>query len=231
MAASNRFAVGRAEAARGKESRVILDENLSALLVVDVQNDFCPGGALAVPDGDAVVEPINRLIPAFRHVVLSQDWHPADHVSFASNWPGRKLYDTVEADGVPQVLWPDHCVQGSLGADFKAALRADRATLVLRKGTRPRLDSYSVLFENDRTTKTGLDGWLRSLGVEEVWICGLASDYCVFYSAMDARRLGFKVVVVEDAVRGVDFPALSVDRAFQAMRRAGVRFVDSTQVE
>ncbi|MGO8694647.1 MAG: bifunctional nicotinamidase/pyrazinamidase [Rectinemataceae bacterium] len=208
-----------------------LDEKRSALLVVDVQNDFCPGGSLAVPDGDTVIGPINRLIPAFRHVVLSQDWHPADHVSFASCWPGRRLYDTVEAEGVSQVLWPDHCVQGSRGAEFKTGLNVDRATLVLRKGTRSRLDSYSVLFENDRTTKTGLDGWLRSLGVEEVWICGLASDYCVFYSAMDAQKLGFRVVVVKDAVRGVDVPAGSVDRAFETMRRVGVRFLDSTQPE
>ncbi|HUW41385.1 MAG TPA: bifunctional nicotinamidase/pyrazinamidase [Rectinemataceae bacterium] len=207
-----------------------IDADRSALLVVDVQNDFCPGGALAVSGGDEVIEPINRMIPAFRHVVLSQDWHPADHVSFASNWPGHAPYELVEADGIKQLLWPDHCVQGSPGAAFKAGLAADRASLVLRKGTRPRLDSYSVLFENDRKTKTGLEGWLRSLGVEELWLCGLASDYCVFYSAMDARKLGFGVAVVRDAVRGVDLPSGGVERAFEEMRRAGVRFVDSGQV-
>ncbi|MDA8425568.1 MAG: bifunctional nicotinamidase/pyrazinamidase [Treponema sp.] len=207
-----------------------IDADRGALLVVDVQNDFCPGGALAVPGGDEVIGPINRLIPAFRHVVLSQDWHPADHVSFASNWPGHAPYELVEAEGIQQLLWPDHCVQGSRGAEFRAGLDADRASLVLRKGARSRLDSYSVLFENDRTTKTGLDGWLRSLGVEELWLCGLASDYCVFYSAMDARKLGFGVVVVRDAVRGVDLPPGGVDRAFEAMRGAGVRFVESGHV-
>lgn len=204
-----------------------IDPDRSALLVVDVQNDFCPGGALAVPGGDEVIGPINRLIPAFRHVVLSQDWHPTGHVSFASSWPGRSAYELVEAGGVRQVLWPEHCVQGSRGAAFRAGLEADCATLVLRKGTRRGLDSYSVLFENDRRTKTGLDGWFRSLGVEELWLCGLASDYCVFYSAMDARALGFDVVVVEDAVRGVGVPTGSVERAFEEMRRAGVRFTSS----
>jgi len=200
----------------------------SALIVVDVQNDFCPGGALAVPDGDAVVGPINRLSGAFRHVVLTQDWHPADHVSFAANWPGRALYDRVDADGIEQVLWPEHCVQGTAGADFAPGLETDRAGLILRKGRQSRLDSYSALFENDRKTPTGLDGWLRSLGVEELWLCGLATDYCVYFTAMDAVHLGYRVFLVEDAVRGVDQPPGGISRAIDAMRAAGLRFVAST---
>lgn len=208
-----------------------VDESRSALIVVDVQNDFCPGGALAVPEGDAVVRPINRLSPAFRHVVFTQDWHPTNHVSFAATWPGRAPYDTVDAGGIRQVLWPAHCVQGSRGADFKEGLDVDRASLILRKGARPRLDSYSALFENDRSTPTGLDGWLRSVGVGELWVCGLASDYCVFYTAMDALRLGYSVNLVEDAVRGVDVPAGSVAAALEEMRRSGVRFVNSSMEE
>lgn len=203
----------------------------SALLVVDVQNDFCPGGALGVPDGDAVIGPINRLARKFSHVVLTQDWHPADHVSFAVNWKGKKPYDSVDAGGIPQVLWPEHCVQGSHGAAFHPGLHVDSATLILRKGARSGLDSYSALFENDRSSATGLDGFFRSLGVRSLWITGLATDYCVLYSAMDALRLGYEVGIVTDAVRGVDVPTGGVAAALTALEKAGARFAESERLE
>jgi nicotinamidase/pyrazinamidase len=206
---------------------VIPETKRSALIVVDPQNDFCEGGALAVPGGAGIFGPVNAISPRFERVVLTQDWHPKGHVSFATSWPGRKAYDSVEAEGIPQVLWPDHCVQGSRGAAFHPGLDADRASLVIRKGFRVGLDSYSCFFENDRTTPTGLEGWLRSVGVSGLYFAGLATDFCVLYSALDAARLGFKVAVVEDAVRGVDFPPGAVDRAITAMRREGVAFVES----
>jgi len=208
-----------------------LDVETSALLVVDVQYDFCPGGALGVPDGDAVIMPINRLARRFRHIVATQDWHPKDHISFASNWPGKSPYEMVEADGIPQVLWPDHCVQCSHGAEFHKHLTMNKASLILRKGTHARLDSYSALFENDRRTPTGLDGWLRSFGIRTLFLTGLATDYCVYYSAIDAINLGYEPVVVMDAVRGVDVPAGNVARTIDQMRAAGVRFVASGEIE
>jgi nicotinamidase/pyrazinamidase len=174
------------------------------LLVVDVQNDFCPGGALAVPDGDAVVTPINRLSEAFGHVVLTQDWHPAGHLSFASSHPGKQPMETTTAPYGPQILWPDHCVQGSPGAEFHAGLDTARAELVLRKGFRREIDSYSALYENDHATPTGLAGYLRERGLTRVFVCGLALDFCVRYSAEDARHAAFDVVVIEDACRGID---------------------------
>jgi nicotinamidase/pyrazinamidase len=208
----------------------MFDQGRSALLVIDVQNDFCPGGALAVRDGDAVVEPANRLMRRFERVVATQDWHPAGHVSFASSWPGRSVYDTVEADGISQVLWPDHCVRGSAGARFHPALEVDRASIIIRKGTSPRLDSYSALFENDRRSPTGLEGWLRSMGVERLFLSGLATDFCVYYSAMDALRLGFEVVVVADAVRGVDLPSGSVAQRLEELEKAGARLATSGEI-
>jgi nicotinamidase/pyrazinamidase len=217
--------------AAARRIALILDPAKSALLVVDVQKDFCPGGTLGVPGGDAVVEPINRLMPRFRHIVATQDWHPTDHVSFASTWPGQAVHDTIEADGIPQVLWPEHCVQGSDGADFVPGLETGRASLILRKGTRSRLDSYSALFENDRRTPTGLEGWLRSVGAATVYLSGVATDYCVYFSAMDALRLGFEVVVVKDAVRGVDFPPGNVARRLEGLRKAGALLVDSRDIE
>jgi nicotinamidase/pyrazinamidase len=206
---------------------VAIDRKRSAFLVVDLQNDFCEGGALAVPGGGEVVGIVNGLLPRFDRTVLSQDWHPRGHVSFASTWPGRELYESVEAEGIPQILWPEHCIQGSDGAAFHPGLRAEGAALILRKGFRARLDSYSCFFENDRKTPTGLDGWLRSIGVSELYIAGLATDFCVLYTALDALRLGLSVLVVEDAVRGVDRPSGSVGRALAEMRRKGVSFVNS----
>lgn len=174
------------------------------LLVVDIQNDFCPGGALAVPRGDEVVPVINRLSRAFDHVVLTQDWHPAGHSSFASVHPGKKPYDIVEMFYGPQILWPDHCVQGTHGAAFRSDLDVPHVELIIRKGYRPRIDSYSALFENDHNTPTGLAGYLRERGLGRVFLAGLAFDFCVRYSAEDAAAAGFEVVVVEDACRGID---------------------------
>ena len=185
------------------------------LLVVDVQNDFCPGGRLAVPRGDEVVAPVNRLGERFRHVVLTQDWHPSGHKSFASANPGRQPFETVAFAYGPQVLWPDHCVQGTPGAQFHDRLQLPHAELVLRKGYRREIDSYSAFYENDHTTPTGLAGYLRERGLERVFVAGLALDFCVRYSAEDAHRCGFEVVVVEDACRGIDM-AGSMDAAHQA---------------
>ena len=174
------------------------------LLVVDVQNDFCPNGNLPVPHGDEVVPTINRLASRFRHVVLTQDWHPAGHHSFASSHPGKRAFDTVTVAYGQQILWPDHCVQGTSGAQFHAGLQIPHAELVLRKGFRPTIDSYSAFYENDRKTPTGLAGYLRERGLTRIFVAGLAFDFCVRYSAEDARREGFSVTVIEDACRGID---------------------------
>jgi nicotinamidase/pyrazinamidase len=174
------------------------------LLVVDVQNDFCPGGRLAVPRGDEVVAPVNRIARCFKHVVLTQDWHPAGHLSFASSHPGQQPFASIEVAYGPQILWPDHCVQGTPGAQFHADLDIPHAELVLRKGYRPTIDSYSAFYENDRKTPTGLAGYLRERGLTRVFLAGLALDFCVRYSAADARREGFAAVAIEDACRGID---------------------------
>lgn len=196
-----------------------------ALVVVDVQNDFCPGGALAVPDGDAVVPVINRLQPRFGTVVLTQDWHPADHRSFASQHGAAPFSMTAMPYG-EQVLWPDHCVQGSEGAALHSRLETDRAELLIRKGFRAEIDSYSAFFENDRRTVTGLAGYLRERGIEAVTLAGLATDFCVAYSALDAARLGFAVRVVEDACRAIDLEG-SLAARMAEMRDAGVEIVRS----
>lgn len=195
-----------------------------ALIVIDVQNDFCPGGALAVTEGEAVVPGINALMQEVPCVVLTQDWHPADHSSFASEHPGAAAYDMTQMDYGPQVLWPDHCVQGSRGAAFHDALETDRADLIIRKGFRRAIDSYSAFFENDKTTPTGLEGYLRSRGITDLVLVGLATDFCVAYSAQDAARLGFDVTVRLDLCRGIDLNG-SLDAALAAMRAAGVRLV------
>ncbi len=178
--------------------------NEDLLLIIDVQNDFCPGGALAVSDGDSVVPVINRLSGLFDHVVLTQDWHPARHSSFASSHPGKAPFESVPMAYGPQTLWPDHCIQGTPGAAFHAGLATDKAQLIIRKGFRPAIDSYSAFFENDKTTPTGLAGYLRERGLRRVFLVGLATDFCVHYSAVDARRLGFEAVVIESACRGID---------------------------
>jgi nicotinamidase/pyrazinamidase len=182
---------------------VITGDN-DVLIVVDVQNDFCPGGALAVPQGDEIVPIVNRLATQFRNVVLTQDWHPSGHLSFASTHPGKRPYETIAAPYGPQVLWPDHCVQQTPGAAFHNALQIPHAALVLRKGMDRAIDSYSAFYENDRKTPTGLVGYLRERGVTRVFLAGLAFDFCVRYSAEDARRESFAVFVVDDACRGID---------------------------
>jgi len=174
------------------------------LIVVDIQNDFCPGGALAVPHGDQVIPLINGLAGRFENVVLTQDWHPRGHQSFASTHPGLLPYQTMTAPYGPQILWPDHCIQDTFGAAFHSALRISHAVLVLRKGFRKTIDSYSTFYENDRRTATGLVGYLRERGLTRVVLAGLAFDFCVRFSAEDARREGFDVMVVEDACRGID---------------------------
>lgn len=192
------------------------------LIVVDLQNDFCPGGALAVPRGDEVVPIANRLAENFRNVVLTQDWHPVGHLSFASTHPGRSPYDTIAAPYGPQVLWPDHCVQGTAGAAFHSQLSTERAELCIRKGFRSEIDSYSAFYENDRRTPTGLAGYLRERGLTRIFLAGLATDYCVHYSAVDARRLGFETVVIESGCRAIDL-AGSLGSAWASMAEAGVQ--------
>lgn len=191
-----------------------------ALLVIDVQNDFCPGGALAVPSGDEIVPLINSMMDDFETVILTQDWHPAGHTSFASAHDGKAPFDMIEMPYGPQVLWPDHCVQSSPGAAFHSGLRVD-GDLIIRKGFRPEIDSYSAFFENDQTTPTGLEGYLRTRGIERLTMVGLATDFCVHFSAVDAARLGFDVSVELDACRAIDLDG-SLAAALDAMRNAGV---------
>lgn len=191
------------------------------LLVVDLQNDFCAGGALAVPGAEQVLPVINRLGADFAHVVLTQDWHPPGHHSFASSHPGHQPFDSIQLAYGPQTLWPEHCVQGSHGAEFHPQLAIAHAELILRKGYRAAIDSYSAFYENDRRTPTGLAGYLRERGLRRLFLAGLATDYCVLYSALDARQEGFEVVLLLDACRGLDING-SVAAALAAMRKAGV---------
>jgi nicotinamidase/pyrazinamidase len=192
-----------------------------ALIVIDVQNDFCPGGALAVAGGDEIISRINGLMDEFSTVVLTQDWHPADHASFAANHPGAAPYSVTEMPYGPQVLWPTHCVIGTEGAAFHRDLRTDPAQMIIRKGFRPQIDSYSAFFENDRTTATGLDGFLRSRGVTSVTLVGLAMDYCVAYSALDASGLGYAATVLSGACRAIDLND-SLAEAQRQWQAAGV---------
>lgn len=194
---------------------------MHALIVIDLQVDFCPGGALAVAGGDEIVGPVNAMMAEFDAVILTQDWHPAEHSSFAANHPGKASYEMTEMPYGPQVLWPVHCVQGSAGAAFHPGLDTDRAELVIRKGFRPAIDSYSAFFENDRSTPTGLEGYLRSRGIDTLTMVGLALDFCVQYSALDAARLGFEVTVREGACRAIDLDG-SQAAAQAAMAAAGV---------
>jgi len=198
---------------------------MRALLIVDVQNDFCPGGALSVPEGDRVIEVIDRLQPAFDLVVASQDWHPAEHGSFAANHPGTAPGQETLLAGLRQVLWPVHCVQGTPGAEFHPGLDRSRIARVFRKGTDPNVDSYSALFDNGHRASTGLGEYLKSQGVTELYLCGLATDYCVKFTALDAVGLGFKTHVFEDACRGVDLRPGDVRQALDEMRRHGVEIL------
>jgi len=198
-----------------------MTDDREVLLIIDVQNDFCPRGALAVPEGDAILPAINRLAHSFAHVILTQDWHPPGHASFASSHPGKRPFDTIEVSYGVQILWPDHCVQGTPGAAFHPKLDVRHAELVLRKGFRSALDSYSAFRENDRRTVTGLAGYLRERGFERITLCGLATDFCVAFSAIDGREAGFDVTVVTSACRGIDIDG-SLTQAMRAMSDAGV---------
>ncbi|MDR0312106.1 MAG: bifunctional nicotinamidase/pyrazinamidase [Treponema sp.] len=215
---------------------MIINYTSSALIEVDVQNDFCPGGALAVGDGNKVIDPLNALARKFCHkggkVIATQDWHTDKHISFASSHKGKNVGDIIELPTVKeQVLWPDHCVQGTTGADFHKNLDLAPTHLILRKGSRRELDSYSAFFENDRKTPTGLDGFLKGLDISTVFIGGLATDYCVLYSAMDAVLLGYKTYVLGDAIRGVGFPEGSIEKALNTMEGAGIVIVNSSDIE
>jgi nicotinamidase/pyrazinamidase len=195
---------------------------MDALIVVDVQNDFLPGGALPVPNGNEVIAPANRLMRQFGLCVATQDWHPADHLSFAANHPGREPFERIDLDGLEQVLWPTHCVQGTLGAEFAKALESWRFAHVTRKGTDSRVDSYSGFFDNGRRHATDLDAYLRGRGVAQVFVCGLALDYCVKSTALDAVKLGYRTVVVEDACRAIALEPADYGRTIDEFRAAGV---------
>lgn len=207
-----------------------LELGSTAFVAVDVQNDFCPGGALAVPEGDRVVPLVNAVAKAFPIAVLTQDWHPQGHVSFASSYPGKKPYDSADAGGRTQTLWPDHCVQGSAGAAFHPELDLKPYRLVLRKGFRRGLDSYSAFYENDGATPTGLSAFLHGLKVKTVVLAGLALDYCVYYSAVDAIVEGFSVAVIQDACRAVDLPAGNAAKVLAYMKQRGVRVIGSEEI-
>ena len=198
----------------------------TALIVVDAQYGFMPGGGLPVAGGDAIVPVIHRIAPRFANVVLTQDWHPLDHVSFAANHPGRQPFETITLPYGEQVLWPVHCVQGTHDAALHEGLRVAQAQLIIRKGFRPHIDSYSAFVEADRRTTTGLAAWLHARGIARLWLCGLATDYCVTWSALDARAAGFEVAVIEDACRAIDLNG-SLARAWADMAAAGVARVQS----
>jgi nicotinamidase/pyrazinamidase len=205
------------------------------LLLIDVQNDFCPGGALAVNDGDKVVPPLNAISRALAEkggrVAATQDWHVAGHISFASSHKGKKPGDVIDTSLVKgQVLWPDHCVKGTKGADFHKDLDLAPVSMIIRKGFHKDIDSYSAFFENDRKTQTELDSYLRGLGIETVIMGGIATDYCVFFSAMDCKNLGYNAIIADDAVRGVGFPDGSVEKAVTTMKNLGVKFISSKKI-
>lgn len=203
---------------------------MNALIIVDVQNDFCPGGALAVPQGDLIVPVINRILPAFDAVVATQDWHPANHGSFASNHPGHQVGDVITLNGLTQILWPAHCVQDSPGAEFHPELDTSGIEAVFRKGTDPAVDSYSGFFDNGQQHATGLHTWLREKGVTAVYVCGLATDYCVKWTALDALSLEFSTFVIADATRGVNLQAGDSELALAEVDRAGGHVITSSQL-
>jgi nicotinamidase/pyrazinamidase len=203
---------------------------MNALILVDIQNDFLPGGALAVPEGDQIVPVVNELQRHFPLVVATQDWHPATHGSFAANHPGREPGDMLELHGLPQILWPTHCVQRSAGAEFAPALDRAGWARVFPKGTDPQIDSYSGFFDNGHRQSTGLGEFLRERGVTQVYVAGLATDYCVKFTVLDALQLGFKAHLIEDACRGVDLQPGDVTRAVEAMRAAGAKIITSAEI-
>lgn len=202
---------------------------MKALLIVDIQNDFCPGGALAVPDGDAIIPTVNQLIEHFDVILQTQDWHPEGHSSFASSHEGNEPYDTIEVEYGTQVLWPDHCVQGTNGAEFHSDLNTLKSQVIIRKGFRKAIDSYSTFFENDQETTTGLTGYLKQRGITDLYTVGLATDFCVKWSILDGIDEGFNMHIVEDAVKGIDLNG-SLDAAWKEMKEKGVRITDSEEI-
>lgn len=205
-------------------------EKRNALLVIDIQNDFCPSGALPVPEGDKVIPTINKLMDKFYKVVATQDWHPENHISFARNHPGKKEYNIININGESQVLWPVHCVWGTKGADLNPEIITKKFDIIIRKGSNPKIDSYSAFKENDKKTITGLDGYLKNLGIDQVYLSGLALDYCVFYSAIDCKELGFETYVILDATRGIDSPSGNIEKALDSMRDRGIRIINSKDI-
>jgi nicotinamidase/pyrazinamidase len=203
---------------------------MKALILVDIQNDFLPGGALAVPDGDKIIPLANRLQAAFPLVIATQDWHPANHGSFAANHPGKKLFEQIELNGLPQTLWPIHCVQGTRSAELAKELQRERIAKIFPKGTDAGIDSYSGLFDNGHRKSTGLGEWLKAKGVTEVYVCGLATDYCVKFTALDAAQSGFKTYFIEDASRGVNLQPDDVKKAIAEMKRAGISICRSSEL-
>jgi len=203
---------------------------MNALILVDVQNDFLPGGALAVPDGDAVIPVVNRVQAAFPLIVATQDWHPPNHGSFAANHTGKKMFEQIELNGLPQTLWPLHCVQNTKGAELASALDQSRIAKILQKGTDPGIDSYSGFFDNGHRKSTGLGEWLKEKGVTDVFVCGLATDYCVKFTALDALQFGFRTTLVEDACRGVNLRPNDVKNVIMEMKHAGARITNSPEL-
>ena len=203
---------------------------MKALYIIDIQNDFCPGGALAVADGDQIIPIVNRLQSKFDLVIMSQDWHPADHGSFAANHPGTNPGEIIDLNGLGQILWPVHCVQGSFGAEFKAGLETNKAAAIFRKGTDRTIDSYSGFYDNGQRAATGAFGYLKELGVTDLYVAGLATDYCVKFTALDGNALGFNTHVIADACRGVNLQPGDVDEALDEMRTAGISIVQSADL-
>lgn len=202
---------------------------VKTLLIIDVQNDFCPGGSLEVPEGDKVVPVINQLTEKFGHIIQTQDWHPEGHNSFASSHRGKEPFEAIEVDYGEQVLWPDHCVQGSTGAEFHPDLNTKKTEAVIRKGFRTKVDSYSTFYENDQKTRTGLTGYLKNREISELYVCGLATDFCVKWSVLDGLKEGFSIHVISDAVRGIDMNG-SIDKAWSEMKDAGASVVHSSDI-
>ena len=229
LAATAAAGVRPADAQAAPRAAKVKPGGRDVLLVVDVQNDFIPGGALAVKEGDAIVPLVNQLAAGFEHVILTQDWHPPGHVSFASAHPGKKPFETITLGYGTQVLWPDHCVQGTPGADLHKDLRIPHAELIIRKGYRKQMDSYSAFFEADGKTTTGLAGYVRDRGFRRVYLVGLATDFCVCWSALDARKVGLGATVIEDACRGIDTNG-SLAKAWEQMTKAGVKRIRSSDL-
>lgn len=203
---------------------------MKALILVDIQTDFLPGGALAVPDGDAIIPIVNRLQTKFPLVVATQDWHPANHGSFAANHPGKNVFEQIDLNGLPQTLWPVHCVQGTPGAELATSLQREHIAKIFPKGTDVGIDSYSGLFDNGHRKSTGLGEWLKAKGVDEVFVCGLATDYCVKFTALDAAQMGFKTFFIEDASRGVNLQPDDVKNAVAEMNHAGITTLQSADI-